>query len=347
MRHGLAIGVVVLLAACGSGEDARPPPDSNREELIAFSRESGRGSNREEALYVMRPDGTGVRRLTRPAPEASYPAWSPDGTRLAYTSTQVHGIDSLRATEIYVADPNGTNVRRLTNDRVGEFGLRWVGDDRLVFSSCWNEEKPDTGGLETIGADGEGRERVLAAPAAAAMLWGAALSADGAKVAFALPRAGERWPARDERFFWWWKNLDLYVVASDGSDRRRLTDSPGNDSRPVWSPDGSRIVFESDRDENGDCVFYECGGHATELYVMDADGSNQLRLTRTRASEHYPAWSPDGTRIVFARTLDDDEDDFELYVINTDGTCERRLTNNTEEDEMPSWTGTGEGPLEC
>jgi len=67
---------------------------------------------------------------------------------------------------------------------------------------------------------------------------------------------------------------------ADGSNPIRLTDDPGQDSFPTWSPDGSHIAFASDRDGN------------PEIYVMDADGSNVTRLTNDSVFNAFPAWSP-------------------------------------------------------
>ncbi len=69
---------------------------------------------------------------------------------------------------------------------------------------------------------------------------------------------------------------------ADGSNQTRLTNNPSLDAFPVWSPDGTKITFASDRDGN------------PEVYVMDADGSNQTRLTNNPALDVYPSWSPVG-----------------------------------------------------
>jgi TolB protein len=344
MRYAGALAVAVLLAACTHSDDpggVSAPPSG---ELIAFSR----GDDVAADLYVMRPDGTGVRQLTRSRADDAYPAWSPDGRRLAFTSNQHRGGDDLSAYELYVVDRDGTDLRRLTDNRIAEFRLQWTGDDRLAFTSCWSDDDARACRLETLRPDGSDRRRVLGAPPEAAMLYGTAVSPDGSKLAFARPRLWDRPSWLDEdSWLYAWRNTEIYASGPDGSGERRLTWHPGNDLQPAWSRDGSRIVFESDRDRNGDCVFHECAGYAAELYVVNVDGTGLRRLTRTRASEAYPAWSPDGTRIVFARTLDDEEDDFELYVMNADGSCVTQLTDNTAEDEMPSWTGSGGGPLEC
>ncbi|HUT15915.1 MAG TPA: hypothetical protein VMY98_06690, partial [Anaerolineae bacterium] len=95
-------------------------------------------------------------------------------------------------------------------------------------------------------------------------------------------------------------NWDIWVMRGDGSDPRRLTEDPGNDLSPTWSPDGKRIAFVSDRDGN------------KEIYVMNADGNEQIDLTRDPSEDWTPAWSPDGTKIAFSSYRDVN---WEIYVM--------------------------------
>ena len=122
-------------------------------------------------------------------------------------------------------------------------------------------------------------------------------------------------------------NTDIYVMNTDGSDQKRLTDDPGYDAWPAWSPDGAEIAFVSDR-----------GGNA-DIYLMDADGSNLRQLTKHSASDIWPAWSPDGTRIAFPSRRDGN---FEIYVVNVDGSNLQRLTNTTAAEDFPAWSPYGE-----
>ena len=92
---------------------------------------------------------------------------------------------------------------------------------------------------------------------------------------------------------------------ADGSEKTQLTDNPGRDIWPVWSPDGQRIAFISKRDENWN------------IYVVNADGSSlEARLTNDPQDDYFGSWSPDGQRIVFTRGSGEEAG---IYVMNADG----------------------------
>jgi Tol biopolymer transport system component len=116
----------------------------------------------------------------------------------------------------------------------------------------------------------------------------------------------------------------------DGSDPQRLTESSGEDSWPVWSADGTKMAFASHRD-----------GHA-EIYVMDADGSNQGRVTNTpQPGESWmPSWSPDGKYIAFSTS---DYRAADIYKVKPDGTGLTNLTNLPagHDASYPSWSPDG------
>ena len=114
---------------------------------------------------------------------------------------------------------------------------------------------------------------------------------------------------------------------ADGTDPINLTNDPGADRNPSWSPDGTMIVFESNRD--GD----------REIYVMNADGSDQTNLTNDPARDELPNWSPDGTMILFQRNT---EGGFEVFVMDADGSDQTNLSNfPNANDEDPAWSPDG------
>jgi Tol biopolymer transport system component len=112
---------------------------------------------------------------------------------------------------------------------------------------------------------------------------------------------------------------------ADGSNRTPLTNA-GFYEDPVWSPDGTKITFYSYRYDNFD------------VYVMNANGSNQVRLTNHPAFDAGADWSPDGTRLVFQSERDGNT---EIYVMNADGSNQARLTTNTVFDAGPAWSPDG------
>jgi len=124
---------------------------------------------------------------------------------------------------------------------------------------------------------------------------------------------------------------DIYTMAADGSDVRRLTDDPALDLFPVFSPDGSKIAFTSDR------------AATVDIWVMDADGSNLVRLTEFEndsLDDYHPTWSPDGERIAFVRGQVPPGADGKLWVIDADGSNGHVLLD-TPLASFPMWSPDG------
>ena len=117
---------------------------------------------------------------------------------------------------------------------------------------------------------------------------------------------------------------DVFVMSLNGGDQTNLTNSPADDSQPAWSPDGSRIVFVSDRNANQEGT--------SRLFIMNADGSGVTPLTTGDGLGPFtgdvsPSWSPDGSKVVFARGVPSDFPGASaIFVINADGSGLKRLT---------------------
>jgi len=213
-------------------------------------------------LLVAAADGTQLRRIVG----GSHAAWSPDGVQLAFESQ----IDQPGNFDIYVIGRNGGATRRLTRDSALEWAPSWSADGRLIgFTS----RRTGTDQLYVVdAASGSNERRVTSGPGDAVRL---AWSPDGAHVAFGSSQSG---------------NAEIYVADPDGSHAVAITSDPADDWDPVWSPDGRRIAFLSYRDRG-----------VASLYVMDADGANQLRLS-TNAIEDSGGfgWLADGRSIIHA-----------------------------------------------
>ncbi|HYH85467.1 MAG TPA: hypothetical protein VEX60_08290, partial [Pyrinomonadaceae bacterium] len=142
------------------------------------------------------------------------------------------------------------------------------------------------------------------------------LQAGGAKVAFASNRDGR---------------VQIYLMNADGSGQAQLTSSGANDDGPRFSPNGAKILFQSDRDD-------PAGGY-NDIYVMNSDGTGQTRLTTAASDDCAPSWSPDGSKIVFQSLRNGVS--YQIYSMNADGSNQVNLGGSTSNDRQPSWSPDG------
>ena len=121
---------------------------------------------------------------------------------------------------------------------------------------------------------------------------------------------------------------------ADGGNLQNLTNQPLDDRDPSWSPDGKQIVFSTRRVGHVVTKF----SITNEIYVMDADGGNEQRLTENPRYDWDPVWSPNGKRIAFMSDKKGDLQNFGIYVMDADGGNEQRLTDHQTWDSSPSWS---------
>lgn len=122
-------------------------------------------------------------------------------------------------------------------------------------------------------------------------------------------------------------NRDIFEMDVDGSQPRDLTADPmSDDYAPAWYPNGTKIPFFSKCDENPD------------IYVMDTDGRNVVRLPRNPGWDADPSWSPNGRKIAFESNRNSNLD---IYTMDADGKNVVRLTKDTAADANPSWSPDG------
>jgi Tol biopolymer transport system component len=295
----LVLGIsVTALSEDGSG--------SERDRIVFTSTRDG-----GMEIYVLDPDDGATIRLTHNNGFDGLPDWSPDGSRISFTSDmdgllgeqEPGGPSDL---ELYTMAPDGSEVVRLTNNSRYEGESDWSPDgSKLAFDTADPFEDLQVYVMES---DGSAPPTALTSGAPNGHpVW----SPDGSKIAFTSLRDGDR---------------EIYVMAADGSGQTNLTNSPGSDDNlATWSPDGSRIAFFSERDGN------------PEIYVMAADGSDPVRLTHSPADDVDPSWSPDGRSIVFTSGWEAETD---LVVMAADGSGVRALTDNDALDLMPEWAGS-------
>ncbi len=197
-------------------------------------------------IHMVNADGTGRRRLTSNPGSSLDPSWAPDGSKIAFTS----GI--LDARHIYVMNADGTGQMDLMPNGGDAHFPDWSPDgSKIAYSNGAYE-------IRVMNADGTGRI-YLTGKDARHPAW----SPDGSKIVFDRGQLG---------------GYGIYVMNADGTGETRLTGGAWRDQWPAWSPDGSKIAFATDR--NGEW----------EIYVMNADGSGETRLGKAAGGDLYPDW---------------------------------------------------------
>jgi YD repeat-containing protein len=294
---------------------------------IAFA--SNRDGNSQ--IYWMNADGSSQTRLTNNGTNDESPRWSPDNTRILFQSDRENPFSGQA--EIYVMNWDGTAQTRLTNNTTDDSCAVWSPDgSKIAFQSLRNGTNYQ---VYVMNADGSNQVNISNTNSNEGQpSW----SPDGTRIAFSSDRDQAGRPS-------------VYVMQANGSNQTRLTLSvaPFRDEQPAWSPDGTKIAFVSTRDsvveswqetdDAGGIVNRSAVRANKEVYLMNSNGSNQIRLTNTLGHDDSPAWSADGTRIVFRSERERDCCDpmQQVWVMNADGSNQVDLSNSWFGDYSPSW----------
>jgi Tol biopolymer transport system component len=261
-------------------------PDAKK---LAYVKYNGGYGNGNQDIYLMNIDGSNSTKVTDDAAVETSPTWSPDGTKIAFVSDRAN---IGKQSGIYIMNSDGSNVVALVNGKEGR-NLVWSPDGKkLAF---------EYDSVYVINADGTDLRKVYDGSAT-----NPSWSPNSNKIVF----TGSAFSSYGA----------IFSVNADGSTLTQLTDPKKEandyyayDTEPVWSPDGSKIAFTSTRDID------------SEIYVMNADGSNQINLTRRLGSDEKPRWSWDGSRILFISGRDRGN---QLCSMRADGSNPTNLTGS-------------------
>jgi Tol biopolymer transport system component len=242
-------------------------PDGRR---LILSERTGRGRPDDRtSLAVWGTDGTQPQRIFRGDGSVMSPQWSPDGERIVFGMGN-YFLARTRPARVMLVRADGSEARAITKG-AGNAGFpSFSPDGTEVVYRFWT----DTAGGLRIVTLADGAVRTLTTGYDNFPGW----SPRGDRIVFSRLADGD---------------FDIFTVRPDGTDLRQLTTSPGNDSHPAWSADGDHILFSSSRyGFKDEAPLSDIPQPYGELFVMQADGSEQRALTDNRWEEGTPAWVP-------------------------------------------------------
>ena len=298
-------------------------------------------------IWIVNEDSTNPCRLTYTDGKSQHPAWSPNGAYLAYTGPGLNGSES----QLWVVNADGSNARQITSAPLDQpwlfnFNPTWSPDStKLAFRGYGDGHDLD---LHIIDADGTDLRRVSSEyHKAEEPSW----SPDGTKIAFTKygdSKCRDGIPIAGDAEIWVMNVSDGMATQLTGRTEPACDDqqlpktyrTEFHATDPEWSPDGTKIAYTGGR-----------GGIDTAVWVMDADGNNEMRLTSLPGYSSQPSWSHDGTQIAYS-TFAGTGFGTEIWIIDADGDADgtnppESITGRPDEvidgylyhfhDSEPSW----------
>ncbi|TGC09498.1 TolB family protein [Methanolobus halotolerans] len=225
----------------------------------------------------------------------NHPSWSPDGEKLVFAFDQA----------IWSMNSDGSGRKKLYDN------LAWEGDPVFnrngskIYYATESKKAYSSRYISIHVMDANGGNVLKLTETADAR--SPSVSPDGTRVAYISRLAG---------------NYDVWIMDIDGTNSKRITDSPGHESSPSWSPDGSKLIYSLDGD----------------ILVQNTDGINPIVLTSNSYDNIDPAYSPDGSMIVFSS---DQSGDYDLWLMGADGKGFTMLTSAASDERAPAWSPDG------
>lgn len=255
----------------------------------------------KKEVYMMDFDGSDTKQLTKHRSITLSPAWSPDGSRIAY-SLIAKNKKNVKNTNLYEFNIRNSTVRLLSDRHGINSGAHYNPDGKkiaLTMSFLGNPE------IFAFDPESKSVTRLTNHPGIDVdPNW----SPDGKYISFVSSRHGASM---------------VYRMNADGSNVQRLTFAGTYNATPAWSPTGNKIGFAGWIDGRFD------------IFIMNTDGTNIERLTKNQGNNEDPAFSPDGNFVVFSSNRAGQKN---IYAMNIDGTFVKRLTYGMGNCTSPRWS---------